>query len=490
MTTAHPAIKVPLKKKIDILVIDDDEDDFTITASHIEKANAFICNISFCSNYESALEEICKAVYDIYFVDFRLGPRTGLDLIREAIDNGCQEPIVLLTGVGTKEIDVQAMEAGAVDYLVKSEMTPEKLERCIRYALSRHEFIKALKFNEQKFRNIFERSKDSVFMADNDAHFQDVNATMCKMFGFTKEELLNMSLYDLVPEENEKLQISNLLDKNKEVSDREIILSRKEKEKIDCVLSMAIEKDSEGKTYIQGIIHDITSLKNAEKATLQVEKSKVAERLIRTLAHEVRNPLNNINLSIEQLSSELADNENLNFLEIIKRNSNRINNIISKLLQSSKPAHIIREKVFLKSILESALSHAADRLTLKNARLIKNYTSENAWILGDMEKLQIAFLNIIINAIEAIQEDSGVLEIHLFSEDGKFLVHIQDNGIGISGEGMSRIFEPYYTTKSDGMGLGLAATMNIIQSHNGLINVRSNPGKGTLFIISFKDQEE
>ncbi len=487
MNTFNTLSKVPLKKNVNILVIDDDEDDYILTCSQINNmANGFKCTLSWSSNYKHALEEICKATHDVYFVDFRLGEKTGLDLISEAMGNGCEEPMVLLTGVGTQEIDIMAMEAGAVDYLVKSEMTPEKLERCIRYALGRYEFIKALKVNEQKFRNIFERSKDSVFIADNAVHFKDVNEATSTIFGYSKKELLQLTLYDLVIDESDKKMIRQLMETKQEVTDMETILCTKDKEKINCILSMTVEKDDLEETYIQGILHDITTLKNAEKATLQAEKSRAAERLIRTLAHEVRNPLNNINLSVEQLASEIDDEDSNSFIDIIKRNSNRINSLISELLNSSKPTDILQEKIILQSVLESTIANALDRITLKNIQLEKNYLQEDAWLYGDAEKLQIAFLNIIINAVEAMPENTGVLRIKLFSEDGKYIIHFQDNGSGISDEGMNKLFEPYFTTKRNGMGLGLASTLNIIQSHKGFIDVKSSHQRGTLFIISFK----
>ena len=125
--------------------------------------------------------------YDLYFVDYRLGVKTGLDLLKEAINANCDEPIVLLTGKGNYKVDMDAMQAGAVDYLVKTELTSEKLERCIRYALDRSASIKALKTNERKFRSIFERSKDAVFITNEDSRFVDMNSATCKLLGYTKE---------------------------------------------------------------------------------------------------------------------------------------------------------------------------------------------------------------------------------------------------------------------------------------------------------------
>ena len=129
-----------------------------------------------------------KARYDIYFVDYLLGEKTGLQLLEEAISIGCEEPLILLTGIGNRDVDIQAMTIGAVDYLVKSEINTEKLERSIRYALERSAYIKALRVNERKFRNIFERSKDAVFLLGEGLVFRDVNNATCDLFKYSKEE--------------------------------------------------------------------------------------------------------------------------------------------------------------------------------------------------------------------------------------------------------------------------------------------------------------
>ena len=110
---------------------------------------------------------------------------------------GCEEPLILLTGIGNRDVDVQAMTSGAVDFLVKSEINTEKLERCIRYALDRSAYLKALKSNERKFRRMFERSKDSVFLTGEDLVFRDVNSATCELFKYSKEEILRLSLFHL-----------------------------------------------------------------------------------------------------------------------------------------------------------------------------------------------------------------------------------------------------------------------------------------------------
>jgi DNA-binding response OmpR family regulator len=169
-------------KPVRILIIDDDEDDFILTSTFIQGIEDRTFDIQWCYNYKQAIEIIARKEFDLYFVDYRLGAKTGIDLLREACENHCEEPIILLTGKGNSAIDKQAMELGAVDYLVKSELTSEKLERCIRYSLERAATMKALKANERKYKNIFEKSKEAVFTTDQKLVFQDVNEAMSNLF--------------------------------------------------------------------------------------------------------------------------------------------------------------------------------------------------------------------------------------------------------------------------------------------------------------------
>lgn len=474
-----------MSKQTRILIIDDDEDDFFITKEYIREISETRFQIDWCFRYQDALGEIKGRKYDLYFVDYYLGAKTGLQLIREACESQCEEPMVLLTGKGTREIDREAMQAGAMDYLVKAELNVEKLERCIRYALERTTSIKALRANERKFRSIFEKSKDAVFLADHDLKFRDVNEATSLLLGQKKDQLLKQTFYQFLPEEEQQFIRSQLLDSGF-VNDRELELSTGEPEKRTCILSLSTVADVRGEETIHGMLHDITQLKKAEKATLQAEKLAAAGRLVQTLAHEVRNPLNNINLSVEQLAHEIpSSDENLIYMDIIQRNSKRIGDIITELLNSSRPSEMSMERKPLQEIMDDSISSALDRIHLQKVKLQIRYSDEPAYILADTKKLKIAFLNILINAVEAMEEDKGQLSISVTSNAQRHTVKISDNGSGISEDNLSRLFEPYFTSKRNGLGLGLAATLNIIQSHKATIDVASVLEKGTTFTISF-----
>ena len=216
-----------------------------------------------------------------------------------------------------------------------------------------------------------------------------------------------------------------------------------------------------------------------------IEKFSLTGRISRTIAHEVRNPLTNINLAVEHLKSitENLDEAGM-LLEMITRNSKRINQLISDLLNSTRTAEMTMEKTSINSLLDRSLEFAQDRVELKKINVVKNYASDICAVLVDKEKIYIAFLNIIVNAIEAMDQNGT---LYLTTEDFKdrCVVKITDTGKGMSKGDVSKVFEPFFTTKENGNGLGLTNTQNIILGHKANISADSELGKGTTFTISF-----
>jgi two-component system, sporulation sensor kinase E len=470
-----------------ILIVDDDEDDYFLTSELIKNIPSSGFTLNWCYSYKDALEQMINKRHELYFIDYLLGAKTGLDLLKEAISAGVEEPIILLTGKGNQKVDIEAMRVGAMDYLVKGEFNEEKLERSIRYALERAATLKALRVNERKYRSMFERSKDMVFIADQSGCFKDVNSATTDLLGYTREELMQLSIYNLITQKKDLEKFRNLFTIYRQVNDLEVEMKTALRESKICVISASMEMDNNNEEYMQGIVHDITNLKKAEKATLQVEKLAAAGRLVRTLAHEVRNPLNNINLSVEHLRDEVKDNENADlYLGIIQRNSTRIGGLITELLNSSRPGEMKLEPEILQSILDESITEAIDRLTLHGISMQIKYPDEPVVIKVDKEKLKLAFSNIIVNATEAINGPGGQISIVVETNEKYNSVTIKDNGCGISEENISRLFEPYFTSKRNGMGLGLASTLNIVQSNKATIDVKSELNVGTAFTITFE----
>jgi PAS domain S-box-containing protein len=476
-----------LNPNANILIVDDDEDDFIITGEYIKAIPGNNFRIEWAKNYNEGLRRALSDEFDLCFVDYRLGAKSGVDFLREIKQNNSETPVVLLTGKGSYNVDIQAMQYGAVDYLVKTDLSTEKMERCIRYALERTVTLKALKLNERKYRSIFEKSKDVVFVADSQLNFKDVNDAISSLLGYSRTAALGMSLYDLVVHDPQKKNLMESLHDGREINDWEVELHTKDGEKVYCILTLTPDESNRDDGSIQGIIHNITNLKKEEKATLQAEKLAAAGRLVRTIAHEVRNPLNNITLSVEQMQHDIKEEGLQLYINIIQRNGKRISDLIAELLTTSHPAENTLEQQKVQDIMDDVLAASRDRLTLKKIKLIESYPDTAKVVMADREKLKMALLNVVINAIEAMEEHTGVLSISIKNVENAVLLAISDNGCGISEENISRLFEPYFTQKRNGVGLGLTFTLNILQAHKASLEVASQPGKGTTFTIKFPE---
>ncbi|RYY62316.1 MAG: histidine kinase [Chitinophagaceae bacterium] len=215
-----------------------------------------------------------------------------------------------------------------------------------------------------------------------------------------------------------------------------------------------------------------------------IEKFASTGRIARTIAHEVRNPLTNISLASEQIRDTIEKNPEAELLlDMITRNATRINQLVSDLLNSTRFAQLSSSPADINEVLDEALEQARDRIELNSVKVVKKYDPQIGQVVIDREKIKLAFLNIIVNAIEAMEKGNAELQVASRLVGDRCLIEFRDNGIGLDDEALSRLFEPYFTSKQKGNGLGLTNTQNIILNHKGTIKVKSKPGSGAVFQI-------
>ena len=203
------------------------------------------------------------------------------------------------------------------------------------------------------------------------------------------------------------------------------------------------------------------------------------------LAHEVRNPLTNINLAVEALESMVKDADLKVYFDIILRSSARINGLITQLLTSNL-AHMGRgHKYSIHHLLDEVIEMERDRISLKNITVKKEYSLQDCGIVLDKPKMKIALTNIIINAVDAMTPKEGQLTLITKSDNGIPVLQIKDNGCGISKQDLKKIFMTNFSHKPGGLGIGLASTFRILQLNHVGIDVESEEGCGTSFILSF-----
>lgn len=478
------------KASVRVLLIEDDEDDVFLAREYLAESAVFKFEMDWESRPEEARKKMVSGDYDIFLIDYRLGSETGLDLIRFSQENGVLTPSILLTGQGDLKVDLDATRFGAADYLVKTELNASMLERSIRYTLSQSKIILELNEKEKRYRSLFERSIDPIFLADQNYKLIDANESFLRFFKLSRENALTMSIPDLFHKPEDFRHFQATLGSHSQIRDFESVLLAHDGEKKTCLVNCIFIQDM-GSAFCcyQGIIHDQTMRKKAEKDMLIAERLSMTGKIARTIAHEVRNPLTNLNLALDQLKDEIQVEENSSvqvYCDIIERNANRIEQLIGEMLSSSKPRDLNLELVPVSEVLDETLMLTVDRLNLNRMKLEKNYASNLPRILVDKEKIKIALLNIIINATEAMEAERGVLKIATDLRDGLLTISIADNGKGIPPEEIEKLFDPFYTGKQGGMGLGLTSTKNILDSHTASIEVVSVPKSGTTFTIYFK----
>ncbi len=144
-----------------VLLIEDDEDDYTLLRSMLTEHSSTTFYLQWVNTYEAGVQGICRAEHDVCLLDYRLGQKDGLELLREVTGRGCEMPIILLTGQGGYDVDIEAMEAGAADYLVKGQITPALLERSIRYSIvQKHADLALRRYRDYLEELIHERTSE------------------------------------------------------------------------------------------------------------------------------------------------------------------------------------------------------------------------------------------------------------------------------------------------------------------------------------------
>ncbi len=247
---------------------------------------------------------------------------------------------------------------------------------------------------------------------------------------------------------------------------------------------VARKRANEYHQELEARIEELRQMNRENMRLKSMEKFNSLGRVAAITAHEIKNPLTNINLAVTQLKGEIQEETLKNYLVIIKRNSDRINDHINSFLRVTALPALERKATSINKILDTILAEAEDRIKLEKIKVLKDFSRDICDVSLDVGKIKVAFSNIIFNAFDAMEEGCGILKIKTEGKNNKCIITISDNGAGMNEETLSKIFEPYFTTKTKrGSGLGLMQSQNIILNHGGEIEAESELGKGTRFII-------
>ena len=251
---------------------------------------------------------------------------------------------------------------------------------------------------------------------------------------------------------------------------------------------------------IQEIERAYDELKSTQEQLIQSARLASLGKLAATIAHEINNPiagvLNYIKLLIKIFAKGPASPERLEdikgFLTIMEKETARCGEIVKNLLSFSRPSVVRKEPVPINDIIEQALGILTHKIEISGVTLLRQLGSDLPPVTCDFKQIQQALMNIIINGVEAMPQGGTLVVASRFLPKGKRIeVEIRDNGIGIPRKHLDNLFEPFFSTKAEGkgVGLGLSVSYGIIDNHHGLIKVDSTPGQGTTFRVQLPVQE-
>jgi two-component system sensor histidine kinase PilS (NtrC family) len=259
------------------------------------------------------------------------------------------------------------------------------------------------------------------------------------------------------------------------------------------VLVSALNLSAHGGLGFVYTFDDLTEIRRLEREVRMQDRLAAVGRLAAAIAHEIRNPLTSIAGSVSMLSdAPTLSSEERHLLQIVTRESDRLNNIVTDFLAYSRGKQYRFEHVNLVPLLDDTLTLLEHRLASENAgiKLERSFQKPEAWVLADGDKLKQVFWNFSENAVRAMKIKGGTLTVTLAERGPDWEMNFADTGPGINPQQTEKIFEPFQSNFEGGTGLGLAIVYQIVQAHEGKVWARSEVGKGTSFVLRLRRMED
>jgi len=357
------------------------------------------------------------------------------------------------------------------------------------------EQVKKIEESEKRYRLLFESAGDAIFIldgeGDNMGKIVAANQAAVKMHGYTHEELLTMNISDL-DDADSSARVTDRIERifEGEWLKREINHIRKDGTVFPVTISAGLLELGNHR-YILAIDSDITERKQAEETLQRTEQLKTTGELAAGLAHEIKNPLAGIKASIEILSTApYLPEEDKRVLVLVIGEIKRIELLIRELLNFARPSQPQFDDTDVNAVLDAVAG-----MVLKNPRpssdvsktisVVRDFEENLPSITADPMQLKQVFMNLMLNAIDAMQ-GSGTLGIktRFDSSARAILIEVSDTGKVPDSTVMDKIFQPFFTTKPKGTGMGLAISKRLLENHRGTIGIVKNVSSGVTFKMS------
>ncbi|MDN5708961.1 MAG: ATP-binding protein [Planococcus sp. (in: firmicutes)] len=341
---------------------------------------------------------------------------------------------------------------------------------------------KALTSKEGYLDLFFQAAKDAIAVFDFEGRIIAINPAFVQLYGWTAEECLGKVLALYPPEHAEAAELRAEKVRQGESFTLETDDIKKDGTRFPAQITLSPIFDSQGEVIATSVIsRDISYRKETERMLLQTEKLKMAGEIAAGVAHEIRNPMTVISGFVQMMHND-PNHRYPSYTSLMQSELDRINLIISEFLILAKPQASQKKQLDIGKILDECIFLFGPEFVLHDIS-VKAEISGPFIAEGEEHHLKQVFINLLKNAIEAM-EDGGILRITAIRDETVLKVHFKDDGPGIPPQLVERVFEPFYTTKATGTGLGLLISQKITQEHGGSLAIDNTEEKGACVIVT------
>ena len=466
--------------------------------------------VDIATSYAAALDAFDAVLYDVAFFDYWLGARDGLELLREIRQRGVLTPVILLTSRGAEDVAVDAMKAGAADYLSKTNLTSEALERAIRHALALHAEERqrwhaeaALRASEERFRALVENSSDALLMLlDAQGHVTYLTPSTVRHLGWQPEQTIGRSICEFVHPDDREHAGGRLAEAvaNPGTAVTEEARLRHADGSWRVMEGVAVNRLAD--PAVAGVVvnaRDITERRTLEEQLRLSQKLEAVGQLAGGVAHDFNNMLTAILGYCHLILDEMPEEHPLrrDLLEI-QAAGDRAASLTRQLLAFSR-RQMLQPQVVNINTLVTQLEKLLHRLIAEDVELTIALAPGLHPVTVDPASVEQILVNLTVNARDAmpgggcltietanVEIDDTYAATHVTMKPGSYaMLAVGDTGAGMDAKTRGRVFEPFFTTKEQGKGsgLGLATVYGIVKQSGGNIWVYSEPGHGTVFKV-------
>ncbi len=479
---------------ITVLLVEDNPGDARLILELLGEVQAQAFDLERVDRLDDALARLAHAAVDVVLLDLGLPDSQGIETFRRARRAVPDEPIVVISGLDDEKIALEAVRAGAQDYLVKGRIEGQLLARVLRYAIERKRAEESLRAREAHYRTILENIADGVLITDRQGRYLDVNPRACEVTGYPREELLRLDTTDTyLPEERAGVspRLADIARSGSASYERSLL------RKDGAVITVEVNARALPGGSLLATLRDVTDRKRLEEQLRQAQKMEAVGRLAGGVAHDFNNVLTAIFGYADLLTEEFpAGSLARQDIEEIRKAATRAAALTRQLLAFSRQ-QVLAPVVLSVNDLVDDVDKMLRRLVGEDVELRLTLASDAGNVRADSGQLQQVIMNLVVNARDAMPTGGKLLietahaelteqyaELRPAVIPGRYvMLAVSDTGVGMDAQTKARIFEPFFTTKEKGKGtgLGLSTVYGIVKQSGGYVWVYSEPGHGTTF---------